>query len=183
VCSIASRFLGGDFSPRSGHGKNNRIDESPKISTIAFSTPKRIAIMVSTLTISGKVLGRSKPLFTDWSLSLPGEPLTLEDLLTHIVHAEIDAFRTRQEQRRLVKVLSPVEIDRGIASGKIDSGGRDILQKIDEEEALKNALQSFQDGFYFVFIDDQQIENLDSLVALSDSSEILFLRLIPLVGG
>ncbi|MEG3437344.1 hypothetical protein V0288_09455 [Pannus brasiliensis CCIBt3594] len=139
--------------------------------------------MTATLTISGKVLGRSKPLFTDWSLSVGDDSLTLKDLLTRIVREEIDAFRTRQEQRRLVKVLSREEIEAGIARGKIDSGGRDIIQEVNEAEAVHNALQSFEDGLYFVFIDDKQIENIDSPVQLHEDSQILFLRLVPLVGG
>ena len=46
---------------------------------------------MSTITVAGKVLGRSKPLFTDWRVPLPpsidkgGEVLTLRILLTQIV--------------------------------------------------------------------------------------------------
>ena len=55
------------------------------------------------LTITGKVVGRKKPLFADWSVPFPpdlregGEGPTLRDLITRIVHAEVDAFRQRQE--------------------------------------------------------------------------------------
>jgi hypothetical protein len=139
--------------------------------------------MSSTLTISGKVLGRIKPLFQDWSISLSSPSLTLKELISRIVLEEIAAFRTRQEERRLVKVLSPEEIYQGVQRGKIDMGGREISQEIDTEAAIENAWQYFADGFYFVFVDDKQIETLDSPVSLNDNSEIVFLRLIPLVGG
>jgi hypothetical protein len=139
--------------------------------------------MTLALTISGKILGRTKPLFSDRSFSLSGDCLALKDLLASIVRSEIDGFRTRQEERCLLKVLTPAEIEAGIARGKIDSGGRDSLQEVNEEEAIQNALQAFEDGFYYVFIDDIGIESLDSPVSLTDNSQILFLRLVPLVGG
>jgi hypothetical protein len=145
----------------------------------------------STLTISGKVLGKSQNLFTSWQLDLPAslpstgvsESLTLRKLLTQIVQAEIHTFRDRQSQRSITKVLGLVEIEAGVAQGKITSGGSDLQQTVNEQQAIDNALQSFQDGFYLVFIDDQQQEDLADLVDLKADSELLFLRLTPLVGG
>jgi hypothetical protein len=144
----------------------------------------------STLTISGKVLGKSQNLFTSWEMALPDDrvagesrSIVLAELLTEIVRAEIRAFRDRQSQRRLTKILGLVEIEAGVALGKIDSGGSEVEQVVDELGAVENALQAFKDGFYLVFIDDRQQEDLEGLVALTDRSELLFLRLTPLVGG
>jgi signal transduction histidine kinase len=136
-----------------------------------------------TLTISGKVIGKSQNLFTTWQMNLPNQQLTLGELLTQVVQAEIKAFHDRQSQQRLTKVLGLVEIAAGVAQGKITSGGSELDQTVDEQQAIDNALQSFQDGFYLVFIDDQQQENLADLVDLKTNSELLFLRLTPLVGG
>jgi hypothetical protein len=144
-----------------------------------------------TLTISGKIVGKSQNLFTTWQMTLPlgvtspsaNQRFTLAELLTQIVQTEIRAFRDRQSQRRLTKVLGLVEIETGAALGKIDSGGSDLDQVVDEQRAIENALQAFQDGFYLVFIDDQQQEDLTELVDLKANSELLFLRLTPLVGG
>jgi hypothetical protein len=137
----------------------------------------------STLTISGKVIGKSQNLFTTWHMDLPNQQLTLGELLTQVVRAEIDAFRDRQSQQRLTKVLGLVEIEAGVARGKVDSGGSELDQSVNEQQAIDNALQSFQDGFYLVFIDDQQQEDLADLIDLKADSELLFLRLTPLVGG
>jgi hypothetical protein len=137
----------------------------------------------STLTISGKVIGKSQNLFASWQMSLADRPLTLAELLTQIVIAEIQAFRDRQSERRLTKVLGLVEIEAGVALGKIASGGSELEQVVDVQGAVENALQAFKDGFYLVFIDDEQQEDLTATVALTDSSELLFLRLTPLVGG
>jgi hypothetical protein len=145
--------------------------------------------MQSTIAISGKLLGKSKPLFTDWYVPLPpeifggGQHLTLRDLLVQIVSEEIDAFRTRQEQKRLISVLSKTQIEQGKRQGKIDMGGKDYQQDVDPQAAIDNVLQAFEDGLYYVFIDDEQQEALDQQVYLKPDSQLLFLRLVPLVGG
>jgi hypothetical protein len=139
--------------------------------------------MASTLTISGKVLGKNQNLFTTWQMDLPAQSSTLEELLTQIVITEVSAFQARQADRRLTKVLGLVDIDAGVAVGKISSGGSELDQAVDVRGAVETALQAFQDGFYLVFVDDRQQEDLTATVALTSSSELLFLRLTPLVGG
>ena len=136
-----------------------------------------------TLTISGKVLGKSQNLFTTWQLDLPEQSSTLAELLTQIVTAEVSAFQLRQADRRMTKVLGLVDIEAGVAIGKVSSGGSELDQVVDLQGAVETALQAFEDGFYLVFIDDRQQEDLKATVALTSSSELLFLRLTPLVGG
>ncbi len=116
-------------------------------------------------------------------MDLPEQSSTLEELLERIVRSEIQAFQARQADRRLTKVLGLVDIEAGVAAGKVSSGGSELDQAVDVQGAVETALQAFKDGFYLVFIDDRQQENLQAKVALNGSSELLFLRLTPLVGG
>jgi hypothetical protein len=135
------------------------------------------------LTISGKVLGKSQNLFTTWQMDLPEQSSTLEELLELIVRSEVQAFQARQADRQLTKILGLVEIEAGVAAGKVSSGGSELEQVVDVQSAIETALQAFKDGFYLVFIDDQQQEDLTAVVNLKTNSELLFLRLTPLVGG
>ncbi|MBD1909121.1 MULTISPECIES: hypothetical protein [unclassified Leptolyngbya] len=140
--------------------------------------------MASTLTVSGKVMGKTQPIFTNWQLRLEIEnAITLRDLLTQIVRSEVAGFQDRQQQRRLIQVLSPAQISLGVEQGKVDLGGSDLAQEVDVDEAIATALQAFTDGLYFVFLDEQQQGNLDDVVTLQPNSQLLFLRLVPLVGG
>jgi hypothetical protein len=145
--------------------------------------------MLSTITISGKVLGKNQALFPDWQISLDSQlfnsekQLTMRDLLTQVILTEVQSFRTRQQQRLLTHVLTKEAILQGANKGKIDMGGKDFLQKVDAELAVKTALQAFEDGFYYVFIDDEQFDNLEQSFSLKENSQMLFLRLVPLVGG
>ena len=142
------------------------------------------------ITIEGKALGNRRRLFADWSIPMPpdlgGEgsgDLTLRDLIGRIVRAEVAAFRDRREERRLVRALSASEIADGAAKGKVDMGGRDLDQEVDEEQAVGAALQAFEDGIYLVAIDGRDIRDLEQAVHLTEDSRVTFIRLSLLAGG
>jgi hypothetical protein len=141
------------------------------------------------ITICAKVLGKKASLFPDWSIPLPpeaagaGETLTLRGLLRRIVESEVQAFRDRQERRRLLHVLTAPEIEKGVTRGKVEMGGRALVQEVDEDAAVAAALQAFQDGLYLVFLDDQEQRDLDQPVPLKEDSRVTFVRLVMLAGG
>jgi hypothetical protein len=140
------------------------------------------------LTIQGKAVGRKKPLFADWSLPLPpdlgeGGRLTLRDLISRIVRAEVAAFRGRQEERRLVRALTARQIEEGAVKGKVDMGGREEPPPVDEDAAVAAALQAFADGLYLVVLDGAEQRGLDQEVFLRPDSAVTFVRLVMLAGG
>ena len=144
---------------------------------------------MTTITIEGKIPGQRRPLFTDWQMPLPpalpneGGRLTLRDLIQNIVRAEVGAFSDRQEQKRLVSALTERDIQAGIMRGKVDMGGRDAAQTVEVGGAIDSALLAFEDGLYYVFVDDEQVERLDSEIYLQPDSRVTFIRLVALAGG
>jgi hypothetical protein len=139
-------------------------------------------------TITGKALGRKKPLFADWSISLPpdlgDEGTTLRDVITHIVRTEVRTFKDRQEQRQVFRVLTARDIQAGVEKGKVQMGGTDVpMQAVDENAAVATALQAFEDGLYLCVIDDTEQTQLDAQVYLQPDSRITFVRLALLAGG
>ena len=146
--------------------------------------------MQDTITIEGKQFGRGRALFPAWQMPLPpteerssGGRLTLRDLITRIVREEVTAFRERQERRLTVEALTKQQIAEGVAKGKVDMGGREALQEVDEQAAVDAALLAFEDGLYYVFVDAAQQESLDAEVFLRPDSRVTFLRLVALAGG
>jgi hypothetical protein len=140
------------------------------------------------ITIQGKALGRKKPLFADWSVPFPpdlgeGGALTLRDLISRIVRTEVAAFQQRQAERRLLRALTEAEIARGKSKGKIESGGSDLKQEVDPEQAVAVALEAFEDGLYLVVVDGQEQRSLDQQVYLQPDSTVAFVRLTLLAGG
>jgi hypothetical protein len=140
------------------------------------------------LTLSARIAGRRKPLVPDWKMPWPpeetgGEALTLRELITRIVHNEVQAFLKRQEERKLVRILTDREIESGLDKGRVDSGGRDLHQKVDPDEAVSTALQAFEDGLYLVFLDEEEQRDLDKQVFLQPDSKLTFIRLTMLAGA
>jgi hypothetical protein len=143
-----------------------------------------------TLTIEGKRFGRgAKALFPNFQMPLPdawrsGATITVRDLLDTVVRSEVAAFQTRQEARTVLQTLSPAQIAEGVAKGKIDSGGReDERQPVDADESVKVALQAFEDGLYYVLINDDQKTSLSDSFLVKSETRVTFLRLVALAGG
>ena len=144
------------------------------------------------LTIAGKALGGRKPLFADFSVPPPadrggGGPLKLRDLIAHVVQQEVAAFEKRQEARRLDRVLSPAQIERDEAKGKISPEARDPKlpppKKVDVDAAIEVAIEAFVDGLYLVIIDGNEYRDLDAVVRLTPASKLTFIRLTFLAGA
>lgn len=140
------------------------------------------------ITVEARVFGQRKPLFSEWQphVTLPADAAgqtPLRALIAAVVTNEVAAFHERQEQRQLIRVLTPAQIQQGAESGKIDAGSQDEPQTVDVQDAIATALQGFEDGLYYVFVDAQRITSLDQRVALHEGSHLLFVRLVALVGG
>jgi hypothetical protein len=139
------------------------------------------------ITVSGKTLGLKKPLFADWSIPFPPDVgdggLTLRDLISRIVRAEVEAFRTRQEERRTFRALTARDISAAAERGKIDMGGSDLKQEVDAEQAVGVALEAFGDGLFLVVVDGEDVRDLDAPVRLQPDSRVTFIRLAMLAGG
>lgn len=150
-----------------------------------------------TFKVEARVVGQRTPLLAPWQVPLPpsllhslaeaSSPFRLRDLIEHVVRNELYLFRLRQKERRLLHVLSPQAISAAASTGKIALGSPDELRhdtgEIDDEMAVITALQAFEDGLYFMFLDGQQQHTLDATVELSSTSTVTFLRLVALVGG
>jgi len=141
------------------------------------------------LTVSARVLGKRKPLVPDWQLPWPpeeqqgGEPITLRALITRIVLNEVDAFKKRQQDQKLVRILTERQIEDGLEKGRVDSGGRNLHQNVNADEAVGTALQAFEDGLYLVILDGEEQRELDREVFVHPESHLVFVRLVMLAGG
>lgn len=145
--------------------------------------------MADTITIEGKIPGQRRPLFPEFALPYPpawqaaGNRTTLRALITQAVLGQVQAFQERQEANRLVRALSAQDIEAGLMKGKVEMGGREAVQEVVPAEAVQTALTAFEDGLFYVFVDDAQIETLDAELDIRPDSRVTFLRLVALAGG
>jgi hypothetical protein len=140
--------------------------------------------MPSTITLEARIMGQRKPLVADEALVLPDfDPPTLRTLITQVVLEQVNAFRKRQAESRLVHVLTARQMDDAAARGKVASGGSDVRQVVDPQEAVEVALLAFADGLFLVFIDGEPVASLDAEVHLAEEARVSFVRLVALAGG
>ncbi len=145
--------------------------------------------MTLSIKVEAKVVGRPKRPFGVWDVSLPIDKDdqqfhgNLRELITLLVKDEVKDFHERQEKRRLSHIMTPAEISLGVESGKVVPGEQDLDQTVDLNEAIQTAHQAFEDGLYYVFIDHQQIQDLNTVVEISEGSLVSFIRLVALAGG
>ena len=134
--------------------------------------------------IEAKIAGQRRELFTPYEIEWPiAKELTLHELIDAVVRQEVAAFRSRQQQRQLDRVLTPQRINEDASAGKVDPAAKETPTAVNEENAVEVALEAFDDGLYFVFVDGRQLQTLSDVVHVVPTSTLLFVRLTPLVGG
>jgi hypothetical protein len=141
--------------------------------------------MAQTVRVEAAVLGRRRAGTAEHPLEIdvaPG-PIAARELIVAIVRAEVAAYEARAEERTFVRVLTEQAIDEGLTDGAVRSGGADPVGPVDVGAAGDAALLAFDDGLYHCYVDDEQVESLDDPVALTESTRVLFLRLVALAGG
>lgn len=136
------------------------------------------------LTIEARQVTRRAALVPAWTAAIEynGEFL-LGDLISQIVTLEVDAFKQRQGAAQLLHVLTQAEIEANLEQGKFTHGETELKQNVNKNAAIKAALQAFEDGLYYVFINDTQICALNETVPSVANLNVLFLRLVALAGG
>lgn len=110
-------------------------------------------------------------------LELLQERLTLRELIRERVYQEVKDFNANQAQvfRGLVQP-SGAEQER--------NGWRVATSRaIDWKEQFEAALEAFAHNGFLVLVDDRQVDDLDAELTVSPSTEVTFLKLLPLVGG
>jgi len=149
---------------------------------------------MTNLAIQVKQIGRKKPMITKEleidSLATDSE-IKLKDLIKEIVKIEVNEFQNRLKDQKInennkdniFNYLSPEEIEDKAEKGKVAIDYIENKNDVNLDEAIDTAILAFEDGIYFVFIDNEKIENIGDLVKMKDDSNIMFLRLTMLAGG
>lgn len=132
--------------------------------------------------IETKIVGRRTP-FERRPIDCPAGPHTLGELIGHLVAHEVAAYHERQDSHSALRVMTEQQLQDGAAQGRIQLAPQEKSGTVTVEDATHTALRAFEDGLYYVFVDDQQIEQLDHVVTLRADSTLLLLRLTALAGG
>lgn len=112
--------------------------------------------------------------------------ISLENLLKLVVQRQVEAFNAKSfelEDEDYSKTPTESYLNILTDTGKVGFGSIYNQKKADLQKAQENALQSFEDGMFAVFYNDEQIESLSQTLDLSSHYTFTFIRLTFLAGG
>ena len=132
--------------------------------------------------VNMKKLGSRRNSITQVPYELDPVPTTVQELITQMVSICVSDYNTRMESKELLKNLSQAKMEDQAAAGKISFGVNYGEKKAEEDKAIANALQCFEDGIFRIFLGTEQLEKLEVKVSLTEESELTFVRLTMLAG-
>lgn len=113
---------------------------------------------------------------------ISGEIKTVKELLTEFVTINVKKFNEGLIEEDVVPYLTDEKISDLSDAGKISFGVDYNGQKQDLEKAIENALQSYEDGIYRVFVNDEELGKINGKATLKENDELTFVRLTMLAG-
>lgn len=133
-----------------------------------------------TLYMNIKQLGKRKNTVHKVPFEYANVPATLRELITETVKICVAQYISRME--RGDAVLTDEQIDDMGRIGKIAFGIVYGEKKTDVDEAVKTAIQGFEDGLFRVFRGMDELTELDREEKFNEGDEITFIRLTMLAG-
>ena len=131
--------------------------------------------------VQTKVAGSSG--IDEHAVEVPARHCTLRELLEVLVRHELSEYERRREVNRILRVLTPTDLVRGVETGSYGRERRAVPKAPPVEEAHAKAVEAFADGLYFVFLDDRQIGDLDVPLEISPESRLRLVRIVALAGA
>ena len=129
-----------------------------------------------------KQLGKRKCSIEKIPIDFPVPPVNVQGLIEAIVSWQVCEYNERLQQSEVLKYLTQEEVENKTASGKVGFAVNYNGKPAAEVEAITNALQSYEDGIFRIFMDDTETGDLSSPIQLKEESTLTFIRLAMLSG-
>jgi hypothetical protein len=106
------------------------------------------------------------------------ERVTARELLRDYVYQEVVEHNARQRSQTQPALVEPSALERLL------NGARPAQpQLLDWQAQYTRALRAFERNGFLLLVDDRQILELDEEIELRAGAEVVFLKLVPLMGG
>ena len=132
--------------------------------------------------IQVKQLGKRKRSIKKMPVDFPVAPASVQELIEAVVSWQVSEYNERLLQSEMLKYLTREEMEDKAAAGKVDFGANYNGKPAAEAEAIINALQSYEDGIFRIFLNDAELGELSSPIQLKEESTLTFIRLAMLSG-
>lgn len=143
---------------------------------------ERSAVMSYTINVRMKKLGRQKSADLEpVPFVLDEKPQTVRELLVSLTKLGVKQYNARKDEGQILAYLTREEIAEQAARGKISSGLRGG-EDAEEDKAVENTIQCFEDGIYRVFAGEEELTALSETIPWTDNMIFTFIRLTMLAG-
>ena len=132
--------------------------------------------------IKVKALGKRKDILAPTLYTIPDDVASLRELLTAIVQKEVDLYNSKQPDTQLIPYLTQQELNDQAEAGKVSFGRIYADKKADSRKAVANALQCWEDGLVRVFMNNEELTQLDAPLVIPDGAVFTLIRLTFLAG-
>jgi hypothetical protein len=112
------------------------------------------------------------------TLTLTSTRVSAREIIERRVRMEVQTFNEQQDQQVFRGLVQPRDTERELNGYRLKKP-----RKIDADEQIQRALEAFESNRFFMLVGDRQIESLDELIGMGRDPRVLFLKLVPLVGG
>lgn len=126
-----------------------------------------------------KQIGRRKNVVNKKEYEVADNINVVSDLIREFVSICVRDFN----QDKIIDYLIEQDIEDNADVGKIGFNDRENKNKQDMKKAIDNAIQSYEDGIYRIFLNDEEVGALSDSINLRQDDTITFIRLTMLSGA
>ncbi len=133
-----------------------------------------------------KQLSNRKPRIKQETYFINDNISSVKDLIQNLVTIQVEKFNNQIDSQtyrpELFDYITASEIKDKSSTGKVSFGALYNTNKQDLGYALDNAIESFKDGIYCLFINNTQFTELDKNIVLREEDVVTVIRLTMLAG-
>lgn len=132
-----------------------------------------------------KQIGKRRDVVQKQPFILNCIPHTVQELFDAITAILVNEFNQRTKNNsaeNILKYLSRQNIDDMASVGKISFDVDYNNKKIDLIDAQNNVQLAFQDGLFRVFLNENELTDLQQPISLKEDDTLVFIRLVMLAG-
>jgi hypothetical protein len=115
--------------------------------------------------------------FSARRLEIADESITVRELILRRVRQEVEEFNRKQSDV-FYGLIQPTETERVLNGYRLKTP-----RQLSWEDQYEKAISAFEKNGFFLIVDGYQMEGLDEVIPLKETSEVHFLKLVPLIGG
>ena len=130
-----------------------------------------------------KAIGKRKDILAPTPYTIPDGICSLRQLLTAVIQKEVAQYNSKEAETQLIPFLTQQELEDQAKIGKVSFGSIYSDKKSEPGKAVANAIGCWEDGLVRVFMNDEELTDLDAKLVIEEQAIFTFMRLTFLAGS